>query len=170
MKFETLRTEIKPTESSSFIAGDDVCSFVDNSWYLNEEKVYVDGFDDAVAAINEKIKNYKEKISGLVEDNYSIEQVFKIVKKYNTKVSQTVLENCIAAASSKQLTNDRIVLELRKQDNNLANDKYLFVLENNEVVALNDTDMLMLEKFDEELLAYGKQSADNLKQIFRGIY
>jgi hypothetical protein len=61
-------------------------------------------------------------------------------------------------------------LELRLEDTNLVADKYMFILENNDVVALRDTELLMLEKFDDELLQYGKQSAENLKQILRGIY
>jgi len=61
-------------------------------------------------------------------------------------------------------------LELRLEDTNLVADKYMFILENNDVVALRDTELLVLEKFDDELLQYGKQSAENLKQILRGIY
>jgi hypothetical protein len=169
MQFDQLRTEIEP-KSSSFIIGEDICACVDGSWYLNEEQIYFDSFDDAVSVIKEKIEHNKEKYKSLIDESYSVEQAIKIVRKYNNKVSQTILENCIETASSKRLTNDPAVLELRLEDTNLVADKYMFILENNDVVALSNTELLMLEKFDDELLQYGKQSAENLKQILRGIY
>ena len=169
MKFDQLRTEIEP-KPSSFVIGEDICACVDGSWYLNEEEIYFDSFDDAVSVIKEKIDHNKEKYKSLIDESYSVEQAIKIVRKYNNKVSQTILENCIETASSKQLTNDPAVLELRLEDTNLVADKYMFILENNDVVALSDTELLVLEKFDDELLQYGKQSAENLKQILRGIY
>lgn len=169
MKFDQLRTEIEP-KPSSFVIGEDICACVDGSWYLNEEEIYFDSFDDAVSVIKEKIEHNKEKYKSLIDESYSVEQAIKIVRKYNNKVSQTILENCIETASSKQLTNDPAVLELRLEDTNLVADKYMFILENNDVVALSDTELLVLEKFDDELLQYGKQSAENLKQILRGIY
>lgn len=170
MQFDQLRTEIEPKVSSSFIIGEDVCTCLDGSWYLNEEEIYFDSFDDAVSVIKEKIEHNKEKYKSLIDESYSVEQAIKIVRKYNNKVSQTILENCIETASSKKLTNDPAALELRLEDTNLVADKYMFILENNDVVALSDTELLMLEKFDDELLQYGKQSAENLKQILRGIY
>ena len=169
MQFDQLRTEIEP-KSSSFIIDEDTCTFLDGSWYLNEEHIYIDSFDDAVSVIKEKIEHNKEKYKSLIDESYSVEQAIKIVRKYNHKVSQTILENCIETASSKRLTNDPAVLELRLEDTNLVADKYMFILENNDVVALSNTELLMLEKFDDELLQYGKQSAENLKQILRGIY
>lgn len=169
MQFDQLRKEIE-SKSSSFVIGEDVCTCIDDSWYLNEENIYVDSFDDAVSIIKEKIEHNKEKYNSLIDESYSVEQAIKIVRKYNNKVSQTILENCIETASSKQLTNDPAVLELRLEDTNLVADKYMFILENNDVVALSNTELLVLEKFDDELLQYGKQSAENLKQILRGIY
>ncbi len=38
-------------ESSFFIDGN-VCANIEGSWYLNEEQVYVDSFDDAVSFAN----------------------------------------------------------------------------------------------------------------------
>lgn len=170
MKFDELRADIVPAQDSSFFVDGNVCANIEGSWYLNEEQVYVDSFDDAVSVIKEKIENNKEKYNSLIDESYSVEQALKIVRKYNNKVSQTILENCIETASSKQLTNDPAVLELRLEDTNLIADKYMFILDNKDVVALSGSDLLMLEKFDDELLQYGKQSAENLKQILRGIY
>lgn len=170
MKFEQLRTTKNVSTPSSFVIGDNVCMHIGGQWYLNEEHVYVDSFDDAVSVIKEKVENNKEKYKSIIEETYSVEQAIKIVKRHNNKISQTILENCIETASSKQLTNNPIVLEIRSQDTNTLADKYLFVLENKEVVALSSNDMLMLEKFDDELVEYGKQSAENLKQILRGTY
>lgn len=170
MKFEQLRSTTELDTPSLLVIGNDVCMHIDGQWYLNEEHIYVDSFDDAVSVIKEKVEHNKEKYRYLIEESYSEEQAIKVVKRHNNKVSQTILENCIETASSKQLTNNPIVLELRSQDTNTLADKYLFVLENKEVVALSDNEMLILEKFDDELVEYGKQSAENLKQILRGTY
>lgn len=170
MKFQELETKPATPKESVHFFGSDVVINAEGSWYLNEERVYVECFDDAVSTIKEKISSYKDKTNGLLEESHSKEQVFKIAKKYNQRVSEGILENCTKTASSKQLTNDKAILELRRQDCNLINDKYIFVLESGELVALGEDELCLLEKFDQELIDHAKKNSENLKQIFRGVY
>lgn len=153
----------------SFTWGNDVCSFVDSNWYLNEERVYVGSLDEAHDVLEGKIEARKAQLSSLQEEIYETEQAIKIIKQHNDKITDGILENCISCASSKELTNNPAVIELRKTGSSIAN-KYVFVLENNDIVALGERELEVLKLFDDELIHYGRQSADQLKEILEGIY
>ena len=79
MKFDELRADIMPAQDASFFIDGNFCANIEGSWYLNEEQVYIDSFDDAVSVIKEKIENNKEKYNSLIDESYSVEQAIKIV-------------------------------------------------------------------------------------------
>jgi hypothetical protein len=157
-------------EQTDFILiGEDVCIRINDSWFLNEERVYVDSLDEAHDLLKGKIEAKKKTINSLTKEIYETEQAIKIIKQHKEKITESILRDCISCASSKKLTNDTSVLELRKTGNTILN-KYVFVLENNDIVAIGSRELELLKKFDEELISYGRQSAEKLKEILEGIY
>ncbi len=166
MDFNSLRKATLKTDPSFVVEGQ-ACVYDDGEWYLNEEHVYVDSSDDAVSLLEQKAKSVQQRLTSLVRENFTNDQAKKAIRKYNSKISESVLEHCIEAASSKELTNKKEVLELRRLDTKMLADKYLFVLENKEVVALSEGEVYLLEMMDDELITYANQSANNLKHILR---
>lgn len=153
----------------SFLIDGEVCSFVNSNWYLNEELVYISSFDDAYESLKQKIEAKKIEINSLKQEVYETEQAIKAIKQHNEKIKDNILEKCVSYASSKKLTNDPSVLELRKTGTSIAN-KYIFVLENNDIVALGNKEIEVLKLFDNELIDYGNKSAEQLKEILEGMY
>jgi hypothetical protein len=147
----------------------EVCIRIDSDWYLNEERVYISSLDEAHDLLKQKIEAKKEALSSLREEIYDTKRAIVIIKQHKEKVTESILHNCISCASSKKLTNDPAVLELRMTGDSILN-KYIFVLENNDIVALSEREMDLLKLFDNELLEHGKKSAENLKEILEGIY
>lgn len=156
-----------PNPDPSFVAEGQACVYDDGNWYLNEEHVYVDSSDDAVSLLEQKAKSVKQRLTVLARENFTKEQAIKAIRKYNSKISESTLENCIEAASSKELTNKKEVLELRRHDSFTLADKYLFVLDSKEIIALSEDEVSILESMDDELIGYVKKNADNLKHILR---
>lgn len=166
MDYNSLRKTTIKTDPSFVVEGQ-ACVYDDGEWYLNEEHVYIDSSDDAVSLLEQKAKSIQQRLTSLVTENFTTDQAIKAIRKYNSKVSESVLEQCIEAASSKELTNKKEVLELRRHDSFTLADKYLFVLDNKEIIALSEDEVSILESMDDELIGYAKQKADNLKHILR---
>jgi hypothetical protein len=156
-------------QTETRLIGDDVCIRINDAWFLNEERVYVDSLDEAHGLLTEKIEAKKKLLRSFTKEIYETEQAIKIIKQHKEKITESILSECISCASSKKLTNDTSVLELRKTGGTILN-KYVFVLENNDIVAIGSRELELLKKFDEELISYGRQSAEKLKEILEGIY
>ena len=147
--------------------GESVGIFVEGKWFLNEERIHVGDSDDAEAILTEKENISNNKKRCLVNETYSVETAIKLIKLHNKKVTQNVLENCIASASSKSLTNDPVILELRKTGSSIS-DKYIFVLENSDVVALSVSEIDSLVGLSESEIEFARENKENLKSILRG--
>jgi hypothetical protein len=156
-------------QTETRLIGDDVCIRINDAWFLNEERVYVDSLDEAHGLLTEKIEAKKKLLRSFTKEIYETEQAIKIIKQHKEKITESILSECISCASSKKLTNDTSVLELRKTGGTILN-KYVFVLENNDIVAIGSRELELLKKFDDELVSYGRQSAEKLKEILEGIY
>lgn len=149
--------------------GNDECHYVDSEWFLNEERLHLGHLDEAHDVLEQKIDSKKLQLNSLTEEIYETEQAIKHIKQHNNKITESIVDNCMLCASSKALTNDPAVLDLRKNGLSIAN-KYVFVLENNDIVAIGNREIDVLKLCDNELIAYGNKSAEQLKEILEGTY
>lgn len=170
MDYNTLRSSrtVTADQDQYFLIGDSVAIHLGGDWFLNEERMFVSDVEDAVSVIQEKENTKNSKKLTLVNETYSVEAAIKLIKIYNNRITQNVLESCIDAASSKSLTNNEAVLEIRKLGSTVC-DKYIFVLENQDIVALAKDEVDLLKRLDDETIQRGRQSAEELKEILRGI-
>lgn len=148
MKFKDLISEMKGKATS-----------------LSEEL----GSSDDASSIKEEQSNYiQESIKILTTESFTSDQVVKSIRRLSSeKITLELVEAYKEVASSKELTNDKIVLNLRKEDTNKILGKYIFVLESGEIVAFSD--LLILESMTEDELKEGSD-VESLKKIVERKY
>jgi hypothetical protein len=132
--------------------------FLEDQWFLNEEKIFVSEEDSALRVASAKINSLNNKKKALIDESYSVEQTIKIIKKHNNKVTRNLLESCLTLALSKSITNRADVLELRKFGSTIAN-KYIFEI-NQELVALSESDMDTLQGLSDDVVQQCSNSDD----------
>jgi hypothetical protein len=169
MDYNSLRPVSKQSDDLVLFIGESVGIRTEGQWFLNEERVFIGDSDDAVSILQEKQEISNNKKVSLVEETYSVETTIKLIKIHNKKVTQNVLESCIDAASSKSLTNDSVVLELRKTGKTI-DDKYVFVLENGEVAAIDRETLDSLRSWTNESIEYARQGSEQLKEVIEASY
>lgn len=123
------------------------------------------GSSDESTAIREEQKEIVgTKIT--IRESFTQSQAVKAIRRHSSeKITNSLVEKCIAAASSKELTNNPFVLEMRKEDQHKINDKYIFVLENNDIIALSEEVIETIKHFSDEEIKEATQSADRLKEL-----
>jgi hypothetical protein len=140
---------------------------LDGQWYLNEEQVFISEEDSALDILAEKINCIKEKRTAILEEDYSVEQAIKLVKRYHNKVTYNILESCLSLALSKSITNRPDVLDLRKTGTTLA-DKFIFQI-GEELVALSESEIESLKQMSDEQISECT-SADILQSLLKETY
>lgn len=140
---------------------------IDNKWYLNEENIFISEEDSALDILAEKINCIKEKRTAILEEDYSVEQAIKLVKRYHNKVTHNILESCLSLALSKSITNRPDVLDLRKTGTTLA-DKFIFQI-GEELVALSESEIESLKQMSDEQISECT-SADILQSLLKETY
>lgn len=140
---------------------------IDNKWYLNEENIFISEEGSALDILAEKINCIKEKRTAILEEDYSVEQAIKLVKKYHNKVTHNILESCLSLALSKSITNRPDVLDLRKTGTTLA-DKFIFQI-GEELVALSESEIESLKQMSDEQISECT-SADILQSLLKETY
>lgn len=140
--------------------------------YVDKQATDYKSLEEARKYIIQEIISLKleEEVSQQIYEELSDTKIASIIKEnHNIKVTNTLIENYKALASSNSFTIDPVVIEIRKLNNidTLVENKIHFSLDDSSVVAISEDSIDKLNKLEdkEELVAFMKESVNNFIKV-----
>lgn len=126
--------------------------------------------EDAIPQVNTELLEQEEY------RNISTDKIALLIQEYhNEKITNTLIESYIKLASSKIFYPDPVIIEMRKlnQFSRVVNDKFDFILDDGNVVAVNEETLNKLNNIEDSLksetFTYMQENIENFLTIIKAI-